>query len=120
VVLARKYSPAGFLGVSEETRVDAVFAVPVMLPRVLELPAADLDRAWRTHRPRIVAVSGSALPGDLSTRFMDRFGEVLYNLYGSTEGSWGSIAGPRDLRTAPRTAGRAPLGTGLVRLGDHR
>jgi len=118
VVLARKYSPAGFLRVSEENRVDAVFAVPVMLQRVLELPAADLDRAWRTHRPRIVAVSGSALPGDLSTRFMDRFGEVLYNLYGSTEVSWVSIAGPRDLRTAPGTAGRAPVGTSLVILGD--
>ena len=111
--------PVGeYLRVSEENRVDAVFAVPVMLQRVLELPAADLDRAWRTHRPRIVAVSGSALPGDLSTRFMDRFGEVLYNLYGSTEVSWVSIAGPRDLRTAPGTAGRAPVGTSLVILGD--
>jgi hypothetical protein len=26
-----------------------------------------------------VAVSGSALPGGLATRFMDRYGDVLYN-----------------------------------------
>jgi acyl-CoA synthetase (AMP-forming)/AMP-acid ligase II len=118
VVLARRYSPAEFLRIAQVHRVDAVFAVPVMLQRVLELPAAELGTAWSEHRPRIVAVSGSALPAALATTFMDRFGEVLYNLYGSTEVSWVSIAGPADLRAAPGTAGRAPVGTRLVILGD--
>jgi acyl-CoA synthetase (AMP-forming)/AMP-acid ligase II len=63
-----------------------------------------------------VAVSGSALPGELATEFMDRFGDVLYNLYGSTEVSWVSIADPSDLRADPHTAGRAPLGTTLAIL----
>jgi fatty-acyl-CoA synthase len=64
-----------------------------------------------------VAVSGSALPGDLALRFMDRFGDILYNLYGSTEVAWASIATPEDLRAAPGTAGRPPPGT-VVRLVD--
>jgi acyl-CoA synthetase (AMP-forming)/AMP-acid ligase II len=118
VVLTRKYSPADFLRIAEERQVDVVFAVPVMLQRVLELPTAELEKAWSAHRPRIVAVSGSALPAELATTFMDRFGDVLYNLYGSTEVSWVSIAGPADLRAAPGTAGRAPVGTRLVILGD--
>jgi acyl-CoA synthetase (AMP-forming)/AMP-acid ligase II len=118
VVLRRRFDPADFLRTVEEHRVDAVFAVPVMLQRVLELPAEQLDAAWRTHRPRIVAVSGSALPAGLATAFMDRFGDVLYNLYGSTEVSWVSIATPTDLRTAPGTAGRAPAGTRLVVLDE--
>jgi acyl-CoA synthetase (AMP-forming)/AMP-acid ligase II len=118
VVLASRYSPAEFLRTAEEQRVDAVFAVPVMLQRVLELPADQLEKAWAAHRPRIVAVSGSALPAELATTFMDRFGDVLYNLYGSTEVSWVSIAGPADLRAAPGAAGRAPVGTRLVILGD--
>jgi fatty-acyl-CoA synthase len=46
---------------------------------------------------------------------MDAFGEVLYNLYGSTEVAWASIATPEDLRAAPGTAGRPPVGT-VVRL----
>jgi acyl-coenzyme A synthetase/AMP-(fatty) acid ligase len=49
---------------------------------------------------------------------MDRFGEVLHNLYGSTEVSWVSIASPADLRAAPGTAGRPPAGTRLVVLDD--
>ena len=43
---------------------------------------------------------------------MDRYGDVLYNLYGSTEASWVSIATPDDLRRDPTTAGRPPRGTG--------
>jgi fatty-acyl-CoA synthase len=48
---------------------------------------------------------------------MDVFGENVYNLYGSTEVAWASIATPEDLRAAPGTAGRAPHGT-IVRIYD--
>jgi fatty-acyl-CoA synthase len=49
---------------------------------------------------------------------MDRFGDVLYNLYGSTEVAWATIATPKDLRAAPGTAGRPPRGT-VVKLLDE-
>jgi acyl-CoA synthetase (AMP-forming)/AMP-acid ligase II len=42
---------------------------------------------------------------------------VLYNLYGSTEVAWATIASPQDLRAAPGTAGRPPMGT-VVKLLD--
>jgi fatty-acyl-CoA synthase len=42
---------------------------------------------------------------------MDHFGEHLYNLYGSTEVAWATIATPRDLREAPGTAGKPPRGS---------
>jgi fatty-acyl-CoA synthase len=48
---------------------------------------------------------------------MDLFGDNVYNLYGSTEVAWASIATPADLRAAPGTAGRPPHGT-IVRLYD--
>jgi acyl-CoA synthetase (AMP-forming)/AMP-acid ligase II len=119
VVLSRSFDPAAALALVERERCDAVFAVPVMLQRWLELPTATLDAAWRTHRPRVVAVSGSALPAPVASGFMDRFGDIVYNLYGSTEVSWVSIASPADLRAAPGTAGRAPVGTRLVILDEH-
>jgi fatty-acyl-CoA synthase len=62
-----------------------------------------------------VPVSGSALPAALSDRWMDHFGDHLYNLYGSTEVAWATIATPRDLRAAPGTVGRPPRGS-VVRL----
>jgi fatty-acyl-CoA synthase len=48
---------------------------------------------------------------------MDRFGDKLYNLYGSTEVAWATIATPEDLRAVPGTAGRPPRGT-VVKLLD--
>ena len=94
----------------------ALVVVPVMLQRILDLPEDVLGR-YETRGLKVIAVSGSALPGDLSTRVMDRFGDVLYNLYGSTEVAWATIATPADMRAAPGTAGRPPYGT-VVRLYD--
>ena len=87
-----------------------------MMQRLLEL-----DRHTRTSYDvtslRVVAASGSALPGELATRFMDAFGDVLYNLYGSTEVAYATVASPADLREAPGTAGRPLAGT-TIKLVD--
>jgi fatty-acyl-CoA synthase len=48
---------------------------------------------------------------------MDRFGDVLYNVYGSTESGFATVASPRDLRKAPGTAGRPTPGV-TVRIAD--
>ncbi len=117
LVLRDRFDPADTLATLERERCTALIAVPVMLQRMLELPAA----AFAEHdlgALRVIAVSGSALPGDLATRVMDRFGDVLYNIYGSTEAAWASIAGPADLRAAPGTAGRPPRETVLRLLDD--
>jgi acyl-CoA synthetase (AMP-forming)/AMP-acid ligase II len=88
----------------------------VMIQRILELDEAVLRR-YDVSRLRAVPVSGSALPPAVSERWMDLFGDNLYNLYGSTETAWATIATPEDLRAAPGTAGRPPRGT-TVRLYD--
>jgi len=90
--------------------------VPVMLQRILEL-RSDRRRRWDTRSLRTVAVSGSVLHRDIAAAFMDEFGDVVYNLYGSTEVAWAAIAKPADLRGAPGTIGRPPWGT-RVRIVD--
>src|ERR671937_2832194 len=89
-----------------------------MMQRIMELPE-ETRRKYDVSSLEVVAASGSALPGDLATRWMDEFGDTLYNLYGSTEVAWATIATPEDMRAAPGTAGRAPRGT-VVRLYDER
>jgi acyl-CoA synthetase (AMP-forming)/AMP-acid ligase II len=94
-----------------DTQATSLFVVPIMLQRLLEVHPAPPGL-------KVVATSGSALPGNLATRFMDSYGDVLYNLYGSTEASWASIATPADLRHAPATAGRPPHGTRVAILNN--
>ncbi len=110
LVLRRRFDPEQTLADIARHRATALAVVPVMLQRIMELPGETLER-YDTSSLRIIAVSGSVLPGELATRVMDTFGEVLYNLYGSTEVAWATIATPQDLRAAPGTAGRPPLGT---------
>lgn len=109
-VIRRRFDPLDTLYGMARHECRSLFAVPVMLQRLLDTQGA-------VPSLKIVASSGSALPGGLADRFMDRFGEVLYNLYGSTEASWASIATPEDLRRAPGCAGRPPHGTRIAIIG---
>ena len=116
VVLARKFEPENTLRLVATHKATALAVVPVMLQRILEL-GEDVISRYDTSSLRVIALSGSALPGELATHAMDVFGDVLYNLYGSTEVAWATIATPADLREAPGTAGRPPMGT-IVKLLD--
>jgi fatty-acyl-CoA synthase len=117
LVLRRRFDPEGTLRAIARHRADGLIVVPVMLQRILELPDEVLQR-YDVSSLRVIAASGSALPGPLAQRVMDRFGDKLYNLYGSTEVAWATIATPADLRAAPGTAGRPPRGT-IVKLFDE-
>ncbi|MGH9125685.1 MAG: AMP-binding protein [Acidimicrobiales bacterium] len=117
VVLRRRFDPEATLALIQEHRVTALAVVPVMLQRLLDLPEAT-RAAYDTSSLRVVVSSGAPLPGDLATRFMDTFGDVLYNLFGSTEVAWATVASPADLRAAPSTAGRPPRGTVVRLVGD--
>lgn len=116
IVLRRRFEPEECLRTATEERCDSLVVIPVMLQRILQLPQETLASYDLSH-VKVVAASGSALPGDLATDWMDRFGDTLYNVYGSTEVAWATIAQPQDLREAPGTAGKPPHAT-LVKLYD--
>ncbi|MGH2962551.1 MAG: AMP-binding protein, partial [Solirubrobacterales bacterium] len=116
-VLRRRFDPEETLRATAESGATALVVVPVMMQRILELPADAIAR-HDLSRLRVTAASGSALPGELATEWMDTFGDNLYNLYGSTEVAWATIATPQELRAAPGTAGTPPRGT-KVRIVDH-
>jgi len=118
LVLRRRFDPEETLRATAQMGATTLALVPVMLQRIMELGEETIGR-YDLSALRIVALSGSALPGELATRAMDRFGEVLYNLYGSTEVAWATIATPADLRAAPGTAGRPPFGTVVKLLDEH-
>ena len=116
-VLQRKFDPAQTLAAAARHEVTSIPMVPVMVQRIMELPKETRDR-YDLSTVKCIPLSGSALPGDLAIEFMGEFGDILYNLYGSTEVAWATIATPADLRAAPGTAGKAPRGT-VVKIYDE-
>ncbi|MEU0315469.1 AMP-binding protein [Nocardioides sp. NPDC006273] len=114
MILRRRFDPEDALATLAASEADSFVVIPVMMQRILSLPEEKLaahDLEAIASRLKAVASSGSALPGDLALEWMDRFGDSLYNVYGSTEVSYASIADPVDLREAPTSAGKVPWGT---------
>jgi len=117
VVLRRKFDPEDALRTVRDHRCESLVVIPVMLQRILALEEEVLD-SYRLPSLRVVASSGSALPGSLATSWMEHFGENLYNIYGSTEVAYASIATPEDLRADASSAGKPPHGTVVKIYGD--
>ena len=119
VVIRRRFDAEETLALIERHRVQTLVAVPVMLQRILAL---DPEIRSRYDRRSLTAVltGGAPLSPVTSGRFMDAFGEILHNGYGSTETGFAAIAGPGDLRAAPGTVGRAPLGASITILDSDR
>ncbi|HET9719974.1 MAG TPA: acyl-CoA synthetase [Solirubrobacteraceae bacterium] len=117
LILHRKFDPAGTLQSLQEHGASAMIVVPVMLQRMLDLE----DAAWEGRQfpeLRIIFVSGSQLGEELARRVTERFGPVIYNLYGSTEIAFATIATPEDLKAAPSTVGRVVHGAVVKILDD--
>jgi len=86
--------------------------VPVMFDRIMDLPDEVLAR-YSGRSLRFAAASGSRMRPDVVIKFMDRFGDVIYNNYNATEAGMIATATPADLRAAPDTAGRPAVGTDI-------
>ena len=113
LVLHRRFDAAEVLAAVERHRVATLVVVPAMLQRLLAEPDAhDLSSL------RAVLSGAAPLRPDLAAAFMARFGEILFNGYGSSEAGLVTLATPAELLAAPGTVGRPVKGTS-VRIIDE-
>jgi fatty-acyl-CoA synthase len=118
IVTTRRFDPEVTLKLIAEHKADMLVAVPTMLHRIVEL-ASDVIATYDTSMLKAIVIAGSALTPELSNRVQDTFGNVLYNVYGSTECGIATIATPDELRVAPGTAGRSPVTCEVVLFDDN-
>ena len=117
LVLHRRFKPAVVLSDVATHQVTAIVVVPVMLSRMLDALEAMPTKPDLSNL-RIIFVSGSQLGAELATRAMKDIGPVVYNLYGSTEIAFVSIARPQDLKKNPATVGPMVKGVRVRILDD--
>lgn len=113
LVLPEKFDPEESLRLIDEHRATAASLVPVMMRRIVMLDD-DVKAKYDTSSLRIVLASGSVLSEDLRKASIELFGDVLYDLYGSTEIGWVAIARPEDMRTRPKTVGKPVEGNEIA------
>ncbi len=116
VVTRRKFDPEATLELIDRHRATGLCVVPVMFDRIMELPD-DVRANYSGRSLRFAAASGSRMRPDVVIKFMDQFGDVIYNNYNATEAGMIATATPQDLRAAPDTAGK-PAGGTEIRILD--
>ena len=118
LVLRRKFKPPLVLEDIEKHKVTAMVVVPVMLSRILDA-LEKMDQKPDLSSLKIIFVSGSQLGAELASRALKDFGPVIYNMYGSTEIAFATIAGPQDLEQNAATVGPVVKGVKVKILDDN-
>ena len=118
LLLRRRFRPLTVAEDIEKYGATALVVVPVMLSRILDA-LDNADRGYDLSTLRIVFVSGSQLGAELATRATKRLGPVIYNLYGSTEVAFATIARPADLEINPATVGPIVKGAKVKILDEQ-
>jgi acyl-CoA synthetase (AMP-forming)/AMP-acid ligase II len=117
IVTRRKFDAEATLQLIDRHRATGLVVVPVMFDRIMDLPDEVRNR-YSAKSLRFATASGSRMRPDVVIRFMDQFGDVIYNNYNATEAGMIATASPTDLRAAPDTAGKPPPGT-EIRILDE-
>ncbi|GAB20309.1 putative acid--CoA ligase [Gordonia effusa NBRC 100432] len=117
-VVMRRFDAEKTLAALAEHRAQTLVAVPTMLHRMIAL-GPDIIAKYDLSALKIIVIAGSALSPTLSEAVQDTFGDVLYNMYGSTEVAVASVAQPHELRQAPGTVGRPPVTSRLALYDDN-
>ena len=118
LVLRRKFKPQLVLEDIEKHKVTAMVVVPVMLSRVLDA-LEKMETKPDLSSLQIVFISGSQLGAELATRALNDIGPVIYNMYGSTEIAFATIARPKDLELNAATVGPVVRGVKVKLLDDN-
>ncbi|MDQ3645721.1 MAG: AMP-binding protein [Actinomycetota bacterium] len=113
MVLPEKFDPQESLSLIESHRATAASFVPVMIRRIVSL-GEEVTSRYDLSSLRIVLASGSVLSEDLRRSATRIFGDVLYDLYGSTEIGWAAIATPEDLTSHPKSVGKPVRGIDIA------
>ncbi|MFE3192438.1 acyl-CoA synthetase [Nocardia sp. NPDC059240] len=116
----RRFDPETTLANIQNFRAQGLTVVPTMLQRILDLPEETLAKYSPKETLQVIFAAGSAIPPDVVTRTLDYFGETLYNVYGSTECAVMTVATPPELRKAPTTAGKPPVGIRIALFDENR
>ncbi|MGZ4584724.1 MAG: AMP-binding protein [Mycobacterium sp.] len=118
LVVRRRFDAGQTLQSLVEHRATAMIAVPIMLRRLIDLgPQAFSGKDLSALR--IVFVASSQLGAALCREAMDVFGPVIYNMYGSTEVAYATLATPVDLAVEPGCVGQVVPGTAVTLYDDR-
>lgn len=114
IVLTSRFDAAKACRIIQQHQVEVVTAVPLMVHRMLRVNVNALKSL------ACIASGGAELNPKLVQEVSCALGDVLYNLYGTSEGGLKAIATPQDLQYSANTIGRRIRGVPLSILDPNK
>lgn len=111
LVIVERFSPEAFCRHVQEHRVTTTTVVPTMLHQITEWPGA---RDYDLSSLRLIVCTGAPLREEVRAAARNLLGDVVYDLYGSTEMGWVSVAAPEDQVRKPGTVGKPVPGVDVA------
>jgi len=107
IYLLEKFDSKKAAKLIKANTIEVVTLVPIMLKRLL---AEDLKKTESIKR---IICGGAKLDKELVKQTLTNLGDVLYNLYGTTEAGFSILASPKILKLNPLTIGKPIRGVSL-------
>jgi long-chain acyl-CoA synthetase len=105
VVMRHRFDAAEVLALIDRHRVTNVHLVPTQFHRLLGVD--DAAKARFSGKSLVAVWYGAApCPPDVKRRMLEWWGDVVFEYYGSTEGSIVTTASPQEWRERPGTVGK--------------
>lgn len=111
VLLTEHYDTAKAADLLQSHGVQVAVVVPIMLQRLF------LQKPESLYALGCIISGGATISESLAEKILQNYGDILYNLYGTSEAGFSVLAQPSDLQKFPRTIGK-PIGGVQVRITD--
>lgn len=112
VVITKEFNAVTAATLIDEHQVEVITVVPLMLQRILD------ENPKKLASLQCIAAGGAPVNTRLVSRTFKELGDVLFNLYGTSETGLNTIAAPADLRNSPHTIGKKIKGMDLDVLNE--
>ncbi|HVS12310.1 MAG TPA: AMP-binding protein [Thermoanaerobaculia bacterium] len=116
-MLMPRFDPEAALQAIERHRVTTTFMAPILLQRIVHLPA-EVRARHDLSSMRSIVMAAAPCPFEVKRRVMELFGEVLYEFYGSSELGCNAVMRPEDQLRKPGSCGRPCEGIEVKVLDD--
>ena len=116
-VMQPRFDVKKFLEIVDQYRVTSVHLVPTMVRRLLDVPE-DITSRLDLSSLRTVICGAAPLFPEYKLAFLDRYGDCLFEYYGSTESGMNTLITPQEMRQRPSSVGKAFAGNELILLDE--
>lgn len=107
IIISEYFQAEKACQIIKQHKVEVITVVPLMIHKLLEVSSNDLSSL------QCIASGGAKLNAKLIMEVQNKLGQVLFNLYGTSEAGLNMIATPEDLQYSPYTMGRLIKGVSL-------